>query len=553
MLGIRLAVVVLLAGLAAPVSAAVTTDLPAEERLRLRVETLHLADGGRAAGELLAASGLITELYARNGFQPMWRRPTMVEELMTSVAGAETHGLDPEDYHHRAIERLWTAGVRPGDGTLAGEDLDLLLTDAFARLAFTLHFGKLLPNDFHPQWNFERSFGVADPVAWVARQLDAGTVAAGLIAAAPQTLFYRRLQDLLARYRTIETSGGWPTIEAGPTLELGSTGPRVAALRQRLEISGDLPPDPAVDPELFDEAADAAVRRFQTRHSLEADGKVGRRTLAELDVPVRHRIDQVRANLERIRWVLRDVGDNVLIVNIAGFDLWLVRNREVAWRTRVQVGTPYHQTPVFTDLMRYVVLNPTWTVPPGILRNEVLPAARKDPGYLPAERLRILDRQGREIDPSTLDLSGPFPYTVRQDAGPDNSLGVVKLMFPNPYHVYLHDTPSKSKFARAERAFSHGCIRVQDPLTLTELVLEGSGWDRARIDAVIASGETTTVRLPTPLPVMLLYWTVEVEADGTAYFFRDPYDRDDAVIAGLDRPFAVAPGMVPAMVSGAAR
>jgi murein L,D-transpeptidase YcbB/YkuD len=192
--------------------------------------------------------------------------------------------------------------------------------------------------------------------------------------------------------------------------------------------------------------------------------------------------------------------------------------------------------------MTHVVFNPTWTVPPGILNKEVLPAVRRDRSYLAAHNMSVVRADGSVVDPSTIDWSGRFPYSVRQEPGPKNSLGRVKFMFPNEYFVYLHDTPSKQLFNRADRAFSHGCIRVEEPLRLAELVLaDTEGWDRAAIDRAVASQQTTTVYLKEHLTVMLLYWTAEVTRLGTVLFSEDIYDRDPAVVEGLDRPFEYRP------------
>ncbi len=213
------------------------------------------------------------------------------------------------------------------------------------------------------------------------------------------------------------------------------------------------------------------------------------------------------------------------------------------WESRVQVGKPYHATPIFKDTMRYIDFNPTWTIPPGILRKETLPRVRRDPEYLSRNNMSVVTTSGKIVDPSTIDWAATtkgFPYMIRQEPGPHNSLGRVKFMFPNKYMVYLHDTPSKGLFARSERAFSHGCIRTQNPFDLAELLLADQGWDRTRIDQVLASKKTTRVNLDNPITVMLLYWTAEVDEDGTVHFRKDVYNRDAPIIKGLDEPFRVS-------------
>jgi murein L,D-transpeptidase YcbB/YkuD len=310
-------------------------------------------------------------------------------------------------------------------------------------------------------------------------------------------------------------------------------------LAQRLAVTHDL--DPALAPAdstLYDGEIVAAVQRFQQRHGLTADGAVGPGTLAALNVTVEQRIDQIRANLERGRWVLYDPSSEFLAVNIAGYRAYLVRRGEIEWSSRVQVGRPYTQTPVFAAKMTYIVFNPTWTVPTSIMRNETLPAIRRDPGYLASHNMDMFDPAGKRVDPASVDWSATrgTSFRVVQRAGPNNALGRMKFMFPNEHSVYLHDTPSRNLFERDSRAFSHGCIRVDDIYGLAERLL-GSRWDRERIDRVIATGKTETVVLDKPMPIMLLYWTTEPDAAGRISFFPDVYSRDEPVIAALAQPF----------------
>jgi murein L,D-transpeptidase YcbB/YkuD len=215
-----------------------------------------------------------------------------------------------------------------------------------------------------------------------------------------------------------------------------------------------------------------------------------------------------------------------------------VRRGEVAWRTRVQVGRPYRQTPIFRAEMTYLVVNPTWTVPPTIYRNDILPAVRRDPKYLASRNIDAFDASGAAVDPAAVDWSGRHPpYRLVQRPGPDNALGRIKFMFPNEHAVYLHDTPSRDLFERDSRAFSSGCIRVEDPFELAEQLLGVRG--RERVESIVASGRTQTVFLDKPMTVLLLYWTAEVDADGRISFFPDVYGRDPGVVAALAEPFRV--------------
>jgi murein L,D-transpeptidase YcbB/YkuD len=242
--------------------------------------------------------------------------------------------------------------------------------------------------------------------------------------------------------------------------------------------------------------------------------------------------------------LLQDLPDEFVVVNIAGFTVYFVRGQQIVWHARAQVGKPYRRTPLFRSEISHVVLNPTWTVPPGIIEQDILPAARRDPATITRKGLRVFDAQGQELDPASIDWSryhgGHIPYTLRQDPGPANALGRVKLMFPNPYFVYLHDTPSQAQFERAGRALSSGCVRVENALELTELVLgDPERWNAASFASAIEHGETRNVSLAKRVPVLLTYWTAWVDPQGRMNFRRDVYGQDAKWAQALEARFAV--------------
>jgi murein L,D-transpeptidase YcbB/YkuD len=352
------------------------------------------------------------------------------------------------------------------------------------------------------------------------------------------------MRDALARYRKIAAAGGWPSVPEGPTLRPGATDPRVATIARRLVISGDLDDGVAPgSPDAYSPEIEQAVRRFQARHGLDADGIVGAGTLRELNVPAEQRVQQLEINLERARWVLDDLSERFILVNIAGFRVYVVQDRQVTWESRVQVGKTYRKSPVFRDEMKYLVFNPTWTVPYSIATRDLLPQIKQDPGFFESRGFDLRDRAGRLVDPKSVDWSqvtaGRFPYTLVQRPGPANALGRVKFMFPNEHAVYLHDTPSRYLFDRADRTFSSGCIRVENPFELAEILLGSDGWTQEKFQQVLETGKERTVFLSEPIPVLLLYWTAQASPDGTVSFFPDVYDRDAAIIEALDEPFAL--------------
>jgi murein L,D-transpeptidase YcbB/YkuD len=307
-----------------------------------------------------------------------------------------------------------------------------------------------------------------------------------------------------------------------------------------------LRPEPSGDPDLYDEALEAAVRDFQTRYGLEPDGAVGRRTLQALNVQVAQRIDQVRVNLERLRWVAQELSDDYLLVDIAGFSARLYLDGRIAWSSRVVVGRLYRETPAFRATMRSIVLNPAWIVPPTILRKDLLPRIIDDRRYLEANEMHVLDAAGREIDPSTIAWeryrSSVFPYRIVQDPGPANPLGTLKFDMPNRYGVYLHDTPAKQLFERTQRAFSSGCIRLEKPHELAILLLDDpESWGEEALRAAIATGETRILPVKRRVPVVALYLTAEADEAGAVYFRPDLYGRDAKVAAALAAPFQFAP------------
>jgi L,D-transpeptidase YcbB len=314
---------------------------------------------------------------------------------------------------------------------------------------------------------------------------------------------YQRLTQALASHRAIAAKGGWGAVPDGPDLKKGDRGPRVAALRNRLST-------PGVD--AFDDALAAAVSRFQQRHGLEVTGKVDEETLAELNVPVQDRIKQIQVNMERWRWLPGTFGDRYILVNVPEFRLDLVEAGKTAFTMRVVVGKDQSRTPAFSDKMTYIELNPAWNIPDSIANAEIWPKVASNPGYLASHNMEVIPGSDNRL---------------RQRPGADNPLGKLQFMFPNEFDIYLHDTPADHLFNKAERDFSHGCIRLEKPVELASYLLRGDPeWTPETLQAAIDSGEQKTITLERPLPVHILYWTAWVEPNGTVQFRKDIYGHD---------------------------
>jgi L,D-transpeptidase YcbB len=526
-------------------AAVLIANAPAAGQIDARVEQLRQrVEAGEAAGQITVAdtplvnARLLSRLYEMHGYEPFWKREQF-PELTALIEGAAADGLVPADYHLAALAR---SAASTGSSAQAAADADLLATDAFALLLFHLYFGKVDPVSLDSHWNFDsRQVREQDVVKFLFDVLNEKRYTEAIARVRPQHWLYAAGLNALGTYRKIAAAGGWPQVASGATLQLGVTDARVPVLRQRLAATGDLT-DLTSNPS-FDAALAEAVKSFQQRHLLTADGTVGPTTLREINVPVEARIGQLRANLERSRAVLHEIKDgDLVVVDVAGFGVRFLRDRKTVWKSRVQIGKPYRQTPIFKSMIDHVVINPTWTVPPGILARDILPAAARDPLYVQKRKLQVIDRNGREVESSSVDWKQyaggkGFPYQLRQPGGEDNALGRVKMMFANPYLVYLHDTPSRTLFEQDDRAFSSGCIRVQRPFELVELLLNDPKWDAAALEQAVTTGNTLTVRLATSVPVLIMYWTAELDDQGKVIFKRDPYGRDARVLAALDRPF----------------
>ncbi len=541
-----LALLPLLAGF--PAQASVATGVASDIRQVLARPAPVLAAGTATP---LYAPALLRHIYAARADSPGWvgtrgPRPA-ARAMLEAVRASRADGLNPDHYHLQALEHLIQSHfdqlpAAQRDRRLAA--LELLLSDAFLALARDARHGRVNPATFAPR-------GMpADPGSPSAVELDAvlqgETPVTAVRELAPTDAGYRRLRVALARYLWIEAHGGLPRVPPGPALRTGARGPRVTALIRRLKATGDVPADLRPG-DAYDAPVEAAVVSFQARHGLAADGIVGPATLTVLNQPVRAWVDKLRVNLERIRWLPRKRPSTRVVVNIADFRATLYHHDKPVLSERAVVGKPYQQTPEFRGKIRYLVTDPAWEVPQSIAARELLPAVQRNRGYLTRHGYAVLEGWGanaRRINPATVDwarLSAErLPFHFRQGPGPANPLGRVEFIFPNPYDVYMHDTPARQLFRSRRRTFSHGCIRVEHAMQLAAALLRLNGQENPGLYLIdlVASGETRHIHLPDPVPIYIVYRTAWVEKSGMIEFRDDVYGRDAEVLAALDAPLA---------------
>lgn len=531
-----------------------TTVLYADEELRSRFEAINQGFSIQFGETPLLLLEQLNGFYGARDYNLTWftedgEIQPAVATLLDAIHDAQDHGLVPDDYHLAAIEtRLADLGK---NNTLALRDLDMLLSDAFLLLATHLQRGKTDPQAIDPQWSDAplQEEWLLKSVAELPKPLTPESLSSFLAERLPRDTGYSRLQAARQHLARLAQTGNWTAITEGPLLRPGGQDARVSSIRQRLIQWGDLVKDPTyyaveeADSDHYAENLVSAVMAFQKRHGLAADGIIGSQTISALNKSPAQLVDRIDVNLERWRWMPAKLGRRHVLVNIAGFELRLVDEGQTILTKPVVVGRDYRRTPVFSDRIRYLVLNPDWVVPTKLAVQDKLPEILQDPDYLQRLGYKVYDGWGatrQVIDPASVNWTKVsaqnFSYRLVQQPGPLNALGQVKFMFPNQYNVYLHDTPARELFRQPERAFSSGCVRVQDPMELAVLLLEREGWSSQRLDTILKAGRTQTINLKEPVPVHMQYWTAWVDDDNQLQLRKDIYQRDEAIRQALREP-----------------
>lgn len=486
----------------------------------------------------------IARLYGQVDGRLLWhtgeRLNARGRQLLTWLEASRTEGLNPADYHVAHLQRLGEGEV-PGYLALR----ELLLSDGYLRLAADLRRGSLAVRELDPLVVPEAE--AFDPVATLVDALEQERLSDMLVGLGPANRAYDRLRLALARYRAIESAGGWQRLTLDHPLRPGDRDPQIARLRDRLAREATQPVGQGDTPGFFDAGLQAELQRFQQRHGLRADGVVGPETLKALNVPVADRIAQLRINLERWRWMPHEMAAEHLLVNTAGFDIAFHSRERVIYSGRTVNGSEERPTPSMISRITHLVANPPWTVPRRIAVEDMLPRQQADPGYLSSKRIRPYRRAGQgweAFDPETIDWSpyhrDNFPFVLKQDAGAGNSLGRVKFHMPNSQAIFLHDTPAVGLFRRPVRAFSSGCVRVEAADRLAGLLTDRADpWEAERFDLALTAGETRITPLREPLTVYLTYFTSWVDETGAVHFRPDIYQRDADLMmamAGAGQP-----------------
>ncbi len=497
--------------------------------VRTFLEGLDAGDAPIVAGRSLNEPARLSQLYRHRDHAPLWVAGGELEaeaaSMLTAISQSVAHGFSAERYHRSALESLSTAAQ--DDARLA---LELLLTDAFLSQALHRGRGAVSPPNLDADWQVPQAEIDAGNLL-LATATEGEGVLGTLDGLWPPDPEYARL---VARRAEIAAGGEEVTVQiaGGPLIRPGQSNDRVVLLKERLLGPGAHTP-------VYDDALRREVETFQRSAGLEPDGIVGDNTLEVLNATRVSWLDRIDANLERWRWLPRETPDTYIRVNIAAFTLRAMDGGDPALTMNVIVGRPYRRTPVFTETLKYLVLNPYWNVPHSIAVKDKLPLLKANAAAEAARGYQVRPHGAEDfvaVDAVDWEAVTPrsFSYHLRQRPGPENALGQSKFMLPNPYAVYLHDTPSRDLFARQERTFSSGCIRLEDPVALAAWLLRREqNRDAERVPQLIESGETHTLYLKSPVPVYLVYFTAFSLEDGTVTFRRDIYERDRVLIEAL--------------------
>lgn len=515
--------------------------------IRYRIETENPGKGITIDGIELFGLEEIKRFYEKRNFEEAWsqdkRLTETAYELKFEINQAKFDGLNPTDYYFDKLDDIFTKfeSFDSKETSASVEDLlivDFLLTDAFFKLATHLAIGKVDPTQLKAQWGImQRKPQVYFDVV-LEKALEEKQIRQNLESLYPNFSIYRKGREVLRALdeKSKNDTINWKRLKTNKSIKVGDKNNTIPRLRDRLIFWGYAEDYQVEEPKFFDSLLLQSVKEYQQNNGMDTDGVIGNKTLASMNNSPRDLFDKASVNMERLRWLPDTLTDSeMIVVNIANYELDYLNNRDTLFSSKVIVGREYHQSPIFTAEMSYIVFSPYWNLPNSITRNEVMPGVRKDPSYLSRKNMEVVTFSGKKVDPNSIDWHAKtFPYMVRQKPGPGNSLGLVKFMFPNNHSVYIHDTPARNLFDRGERAFSHGCIRLQNPATFAEIILRGnSNWTTEKIAEAMNKGQEKVVNLDRKIPVVILYLTFWSDSRSVGHFREDIYNRDAEVLQEL--------------------
>ena len=520
------------------------------KHLQNRIETEFVLPNTAIEDEYTYTTSMLSRFYGRRNYLPAWISNDgplpQVDALIKTIREANHEGLMPDEYNLGKIEdKLREIRQRKDTNTPIDPStlvsLDILLTEAFLTYGSHLLDGRVNPEKIEASW-YPNRYEV-DLVLLLQAALESNTVEESLRILIPEDQRYTRMRQALRRYRDIAARGGWDSVLDGPKIKKGDSGARIQALRARLITEGYLVPGLSKSREIFDDQLEQAISKYQDNHGLKVDGIVGRDTIASLNISVEERVRQMELNMERLRWLPKDLGKRYVLINIPNYQLEVVENGKPVMIMRAVVGKPSDPSPVLSSEITYLVLNPSWYVPSSIATSEILKELRTDPTYLAKNDIKVYkvaDGTRQEINPDIVNWTQVseknFNYRFRQRPGSKNVLGRVKFIFPNPFDVYLHDTSSPELFAKFVRSFSHGCMRVEKPIELAEFLMrDDAEWTRENILSAIDKRSEKTVWLPEPIPVNVVYLTAWVDENGSIQFRNDIYGLDKVLNEALNQ------------------
>ncbi|WP_339863886.1 L,D-transpeptidase family protein [uncultured Algoriphagus sp.] len=487
----------------------------------------------------------IEEFYTDREYMEVWLFNGSLskngEELLEQIEDSKYDGLQPEDYH---LERIYALSSNPEKenkkfrNLSSGEkiSLELLLTDAFFRLAHDLENGKVNPSSLDPNWKFEEKETENSYLEMLKEVAGGSSVEKTFERLYPNSELYALGKEAIKDLYKIRNNDtlAWEFQPVEGAVEVGEQHSAIPTLRKRLIFWGFLEPYETEDATLFDSTMFAGLQKYQKSNGMNPDGVIGSLVAESLNNSPQNLIDIASINMERLRWMPKmDWDQEMVLVNIANYQLDYMKKQDTAFTAKVIVGKEYNESPTFTAPMSYIVFSPYWNIPESITNDEIIPSVKKNPNYLSQKNMEVVDGNGAVVKASQVNLAKETGYRVRQKPGGDNSLGLVKFMFPNDYNIYIHDTPARSLFERETRALSHGCIRIQNPDQFAKILLNDNSWDDEKIQAAMHQETEEVVKLEREIPVVLVYMTFWADKDGKANFRSDVYERDQALLKAL--------------------